>query len=609
VSKTVADFLLERLREWGIERIFGYPGDGINGIMGAMDRAGNDPELIHVRHEEMAAFMACAHAKFTGEVGVCLATSGPGAIHLLNGLYDAKMDHRPVVAIVGQQARSAIGSDYQQEVDLQSLFKDVANEYVHMLSVPEQLPEVIDRAVRIAKDQRTVTCVIVPNDIQDEDAVEVAPHAHGFVNSGVGYSAPRVVPAETDLTRAAEVLNSGEKVAMLIGAGTFHAAEEMTEVADLLGAGVAKALLGKTALPDDLPFVTGSIGLLGTRPSWDLMMECDTLLMVGTSFPYAEFLPKPGQARGVQIDLDGRMLSTRYPMEVNLVGDSKETLRMLIPHLERKTDRFWRQKIEEGISDWWELVEERAMNEADPINPQRVFHELSPRLPENCILTSDSGSAANWFARDLKVRKGMMASLSGNLATMGPGVPYAIAAKFAYPDRVPIALVGDGAMQMNGINGLITIAQYWERWRDPRLVILVLHNNDLNQVTWEMRAMEGDPKFEASQDIPDFPYARYAELLGLGGIRVDRPEDVGGAWDEALRADRPVLLEALTDPNVPPLPPHITLEQAKSLTFALAKRDPDAIGVIKQSAKSVAEEYVPERVQKAADRYLNRGDK
>ena len=597
MSKTVADFLLERLRAWGISRIYGYPGDGINGIMGALNRAGNNPELIHVRHEEMSAFMACAHAKFTGEVGVCLATSGPGAIHLLNGLYDAKMDHRPVVAIVGQQARSALGGHYQQEVDLTTLFKDVASEYVQLLTVPAQLPNLIDRAVRIAKDQRTVTCVIVPNDIQDEEAVEEPPRAHGYVPGSLGYSAPSVVPEERDLRRAAEVLNAGERVAMLVGAGAFHAADEILEVADLLGAGIAKALLGKAVVPDDLPFVTGAIGLLGTKPSWDLMMGCDTLLMVGSSFPYSEFLPEWGQARGVQIDIDGRMLGIRYPMEVNLVGDSKKTLQALVPRLERKGDRSWREKIEQEVDRWWQVVEAQAMNDADPINPQRVFWELSSRMPDRCILTSDSGSAADWFARFLKVRRGMMASLSGNLATMGPGVPYAIAAKFAYPDRVPIALVGDGAIQMNGMNEMITIAQYWERWSDPRLIILVLHNNDLNQVTWEMRAMEGDPKFEVSQYVPEFPYARYAELLGLKGVRVDRPEDIGSAWDEALGADRPAVLEAITDPDVPPLPPHISLEQAKAFTFAIARGDPDSVGIIKQSLKEIAEEYLPHRGQ------------
>ncbi|HEU4649501.1 MAG TPA: thiamine pyrophosphate-requiring protein, partial [Gemmatimonadales bacterium] len=479
MADTVSDFLLERLRAWGIHRIFGYPGDGINGIMGALNRADNDPEFIQVRHEEMAAFMACAHAKFTGEIGVCLATSGPGAIHLLNGLYDAKMDHQPVLAIVGQSARAAIGGAFQQEVDLITLFKDVAGEYVHMATVPEQVRHLVDRAVRIAIDERTVTCLILPNDLQTLEAREPE-RAHATIHSGIGYVPPRVVPREIDLRRAADVLNAGEQVAMLVGQGALDATDEVLETADRLGAGIAKALLGRAVVPDDLPFVTGSIGLLGTMPSWEMMTDCDTLFMVGSSFPYSEFLPKEGQARGVQIDIDGRMLSIRYPMEVSLVGDSRETLRALLPLLHRKKSRAWRKRIAGGMSKWWKVLEARAKNPADPINPQWVFWELSPRLPDNCIITSDSGSAADWFARDLVLRRGMMASLSGNLATMGPGVPYAIAAKFAHPNRVVIACVGDGAMQMNGINELITIAKYWMRWSDPRLVIMVLNNRDLN---------------------------------------------------------------------------------------------------------------------------------
>jgi pyruvate dehydrogenase (quinone) len=589
----VSDFLLKRLSEWGVKRIYGFPGDGINGIVGAFGRAGDLIDFVQVRHEEMAAFMACAHAKFTGEVGVCLATSGPGAIHLLNGLYDAQLDHQPVVAIVGQQSRMALGGNYQQEIDLISLFKDVAREYVHMASHPAQIRHLVDRAVRIAKIERTVTCIIIPNDVQELDAVETPPRAHGTIHSGVGFSTPRTVPTDRDLNRAAEVLNSGEKVAMLIGAGALGAVDEVLEVADLLGAGVAKALLGKAVLPDDLPFVTGAIGLLGTKPSWEMMSGCDTLLMIGSSFPYSEFLPKEGQARGVQIDLDGRMLSIRYPMEVNLMGDSAETLRALIPLLVRKKDRSWRKKLEKEIVEWWKLLEARAMQEADPINPQRVFWELSPRLPDNCILTSDSGSAANWFARDLKIRRGMLASLSGNLATMCPGVPYAIAAKFAFPDRVSIALVGDGAMQMMGNNELITISKYWREWSDPRLVVLVLNNRDLNQVTWEQRVMEGDPKYEASQDIPDFPFARYAELLGLRGIRVEKPDEIGAAWDQAFSADRPAVVEAYTDPNVPPLPPHITLKQAAAYSSSLLKGDPEEGGIIKQTIKDAVATVLP----------------
>jgi pyruvate dehydrogenase (quinone) len=437
--------------------------------------------------------------------------------------------------------------------------------------------------------------VIVPNDLASMDAVESPPHQHGTIHSSVGYTAPRIVPPDDQLQQAADLLNAGEKVAMLIGQGALGAADEVIQTAELLGAGVAKALLGKAALPDDLPYVTGSIGLLGTKPSWDLMQDCDTLLMVGSSFPYSEFLPEEGQAKGIQIDIDGRMIGIRYPMDVNLVGDAKATLEELIPLLKRKEDRSWREKIESGMQDWWKLMEERAMEDAEPLNPQRVFFELSPRLPDDCIISSDSGSAANWFARDLKIRKGMMASLSGTLATMGPGVPYAIAAKFAHPERVAIALVGDGAMQMNGINELITISKYWQQWSDPRLVVLVLHNDDLNQVTWEQRAMEGDPKYEGSQDLPDFPYARYAQMLGLEGIRVDDPANVGAAWDEAFEADRPCLIEAITDPEVPPLPPHITVEQARMFMSALRHGDPDAGRMIRQSFKQKMAEFLPGR--------------
>jgi pyruvate dehydrogenase (quinone) len=593
MSNTVSDFLLQRLSDWGITRLYGFPGDGINGVYGALNRAQERFNYVQARHEEMAAFMACAHAKFTGEIGVCIATSGPGAIHLLNGLYDARMDHQPVVAIVGQQARAALGGQYQQEVDLPSLFKDVAGDYVHTLMAPTQTRHIVDRALRIAASKRTVTCIIIPNDVQELDAVETPARAHGTVHSGIGFSSPRVVPVEADLQRAAEVLNAGEKVAILVGAGALAATDEVMEVAELLGAGVAKALLGKAALPDDLPYVTGSIGLLGTRPSWDLMTGCDTLFMIGSRFPYSEFLPREGQARGVQIDLDPAMLGIRYPMEVNLTGDSAATLRALLPLLERKTDRGWRETIEKGVSEWWRLMEARALSAAKPINPQRVFWELSPRLPDHCILASDSGSAANWYARDLKIRRGMMASLSGALATMGPGVPYAIAAKFAFPERVVIALVGDGAMQMCGNSELITIAHYWKQWSDPRLIVMVLHNGDLNQVTWEQRVMAGDPKFEASQTVPDFQYARYAELLGLKGLCIDDPEDIGAAWNEALAADRPVVLEAITDPSVPPLPPHITFEQTKAYVSSLLHGDPNRAAMIESSAKQLFATLLP----------------
>ncbi|HVS91166.1 MAG TPA: thiamine pyrophosphate-requiring protein [Mucilaginibacter sp.] len=593
MAATVSDYIIGRLQAWGVKRIFGYPGDGINGMMGALDRATDKIDFIQVRHEEDAAFMACAHSKFTGEVGVCMATSGPGAIHLLNGLYDAKLDHQSVVAIVGQQARLSLGGNYQQEVDLISLYKDVAGEYVHMMTEPGQARQMIDRAIRIAKSQRTVTCVIIPNDVQELDAVEAPPKKHGSVFTGIGHSVEKPVPPASELQKAADILNEGKKVAILIGAGALGASKEVKEIAGLLGAGVAKALLGRAALPDDLPYVTGAIGLLGTKPSWDLMMDCDTLFMIGSSFPYSEFLPDEGKAKGVQIDIDNRMVSLRYPMDINLIGDSKETLKALIPLIKYKEDRTWRNEIEEGVKEWWQVIEAKAMNNAKPINPQRVFWELSPRLPDNCIITSDSGSSANWFARNLKIREGMKASLSGTLATMCPGVPYTIAAKFAYPDRVAIALVGDGAMQMLGNNGLITISKYWKRWADPRLIIMVLHNNDLNQVTWEQRVMTGNPEFVGSQELPDFPFARYAELLGLKGIRVDEPEDIAAAWDEALSADRPVVLEAIVDPDVPTIPPHITFDQMVKFTKTVIKGDAHERGIITQTFKDVVEEYLP----------------
>jgi pyruvate dehydrogenase (quinone) len=593
MSQTVADYVLGRLREWGVHRVFGYPGDGINGFLGALDRAEGDPEFVQVRHEEASAFMACGHAKFTGEVGVCLATSGPGAIHLLNGLYDAKLDHQPVVAIVGQQRRSSLGGHYQQEVDLNSLFKDVSAEYVQTCMEPGQARHLVDRALRIALDQRTVTTLIFPNDVQELDAVESPARQHGTIYTSVGYSRPVIVPRQEDLQRAAEVLNEGEKVAILVGQGALGAADEVVQVAELLGAGVAKALLGRAVLPDDLPFVTGPIGLLGSKPSYELMEGCDTLLMIGSSFPYSEWLPKEGQARGVQIDIDGRMLGIRYPMDVHLEGDAKDTLTTLIPMLERKADRSWRNEVESNVEDWWRLMEDRALRDADPINPQRVLWELNDRLPDGAIVTADSGSSTNWFARQLRLRKGMMASLSGTLATMGPAVPYAIAAKFAHPDRPVIALVGDGAFQMNGMNELLTVAKYRKRWSSPTLVFCVFNNQDLNQVTWEQRVLAGDPKYEASQVIPDFPAGQYAELIGLRGVRIDRPDALADAWDDVLHADRPAVLEVVVDPEIAPLPPHIRLDQAKALLSAVAKGD--TFEALTKSLRGKVQEFVPGR--------------
>jgi pyruvate dehydrogenase (quinone) len=593
MAQTVGDHVLARLREWDVRHVFGYAGDGINGLLAAWGRADNRPTFVQARHEEMAAFQAVGYAKFTGRVGVCAATSGPGAIHLLNGLYDAKLDHVPVVAIVGQQGRSSLGGSYQQEVDLQTLFKDVAHEYVQTVMVPEQLPNVLDRAIRVAESRRTVTAVIIPGDLQEE---EYSPPAHAFKmvpSSPPGLVEPEVRAPDHALDRAAEILNAGEKVAILVGQGARNARDEVVEVADVLGAGVAKALLGKDVVPDDLPFVTGSIGLLGSRPSYEMMQDCDTLLTVGSNLPYSQFLPEFGQARGIQIDLDPTFIGMRYPYELNLLGDAKATLSALLPRLERKSDRGWQQTIEKNVAGWWDTLDRRAALDADPINPLLVASELSRRLPEDAIVSSDSGSAANWYARHLRFRGDMRGSLSGTLATMGPGVPYVIGAKFGHPDRPAIALVGDGAMQMNGMAELITIAKYWQQWRDPRCVVCVFHNNDLNQVTWELRAMGGAPKFEESQNLPEVSYAAFARSVGLDGVAVEKPEEVGPAWDHALAADRPVVLDVRCDADVPPIPPHATFRQMTDTAEAVLKGDPDARGVVTKGLKAKAQEFLP----------------
>ncbi len=590
MAQNVSEYVWKRLSEWGLDRVYGYPGDGVGGLDVALEKAKSFMQYVQVPHEEMGAFMASAHGKFTGQPGLCYATSGPGATHLLTGLYDAKLDHTPVVAIVGQQARISLGASFQQEVDLQNLFSDVC-EYVMTASVPGQVRHMVDRAVRIASAKRCVTCIILPNDLQLLD-YEEPPHTHGATHTGVGYALPALTPEDSLLQQAADVLNAGKKIAILVGAGALAATDEVIEIAERLQAGIAKALLGKAAVPDDLPFVTGSLGLLGTEPSWDMMTHCDTFFMIGSSFPYSEFLPKPGNARGVQIDIDPANLSLRYPMEVNLVGDSAATLRRLLPMLTAKTDTGWRERIEKGMAKWWELLEKRAMHPADPINPQRIFWELSPKLPENCIMTGDSGSVANWYARDIKMRRGMKGSLSGGLASLGAGTPYAVAAKFAFPERTVIAFMGDGAMQMNGINVMITVKKYWRQWSSPKFIVMVLNNQDLNQVTWEERVQLGEGKTESTQSIEDMPYHKFAELLGLKGIFVDDPEKISAAWDEALNADRPVILEIKADPNVPPLPPHITLKDARNFLSMLPK-EPELASVVKESAREVLAGILP----------------
>jgi pyruvate dehydrogenase (quinone) len=585
---SVSDFLIDRLLEWGLHRFYGYPGDGIGGFDGALGRAekaGKPFRYIRPTHEEMAALMACAHAKFTGEVGVCVATSGPGAIHLMNGLYDAACDNQPVVAIVGQQARAALGSDFQQELELETLFADVAG-YVKTVSTPMQAQVVVDRAVRIAGAYRCPTVVILPADVQIL-AMEEPQAEHYVSRSGVGHASSRIAPPIDEIERAAAVLNSGQKVAMLVGEGALGATDEILAVAERVGAGIVTALLGKAAVPGDVPFHTQQLGLLGSKPSYDMMQDCDTLLMVGSNFPYAEFLPPTGQARGVQIDLLPRHLSLRYPMEVNLWGDAKTTLAALLPHLRANADLTWQRGIAENMRVWEATLDRAAHARADPINPRLVFQTLNERLPDDVIVTADAGTTADWYGHHIRLGRNMMGNLSGRLATMLAAMPYAIAAKFAFPERPVVCTIGDGAFQMLGMNGLLTVKRHWQEWSNPTFIVLVIHNNDLNQVSWEMREA-GDPRYDTSQLLEDMDYAGYARLLGLDGIRVDNPDELAGAWDHAFAAERPVVLDVVTDKNVPPLPAHITLEQAKGVARSLLHGDPDAGAVLENSARAVA---------------------
>jgi pyruvate dehydrogenase (quinone) len=589
---TVSDFVIDRLLAWDLHRFYGYPGDGIGGFDGALgraERAGKNFRYIRPTHEEMAALMACAHAKFTGEVGVCVATSGPGAVHLMNGLYDAACDNQPVVAIVGQQARVAMGSDFQQELNMERLFGDVA-EYVKTVTAPMQAQLVVDRAVRIAMAYRRPTVVILPADIQDLP-MEEPTAAHFVSRTGVGHASTRIAPPVDELERAAAVLNSGTKIAMLVGEGALGATDEVLAVAERLGAGVVTALLGKAVVPGDVPYHTQQLGLLGSKPSYDMMQGCDTLLMVGSNFPYAEFLPPTGQARGVQIDLLPRHLSLRYPMEVNLWGDAKTTLRALLPMLHAAEDLSWQAGIADAMAEWDTVLDGAAHAKADPINPRLAFHTLNERLPENAIVTADAGTTADWYGHHIRLGRNMMGNLSGRLATMIAAMPYAIAAKFAFPERPVVCTIGDGAFQMLGMNGLITVKRHWQEWANPTFVVLVLHNDDLSQVSWEMREA-GEPRYDTSQLLESVDYAGYANLLGLEGIRVDDPDRLPAAWDRAFAADRPVVLDVLTDKNVPPLPGHITFEQAKGVAKALMHGDPDAGDVARESVRAVASELL-----------------
>ncbi|MGN9908435.1 thiamine pyrophosphate-requiring protein [Phytohabitans sp. LJ34] len=571
-ERTVSDVLVERLRAWEVDRVFGYSGDGIDGVLGAMRRAGK-PVFVQARHEETAAFMAVGHAKYTGGVGVCLSTQGPGAVHLLNGLYDAKLDSKPVVAIVGQQVSTVLGSAYQQEIDLVRLFGDVCAQFVQAAHTAEQVPMLVDRAFRTALATRSPTCVVLPHDVQTRPAPEPARHEHGVVTTSAGVRPARVVPRDSDVRAAADLLASGERVAILAGQGAYGAAEGLVELADRLGAGVAASLLGKPVLDERLPFHTGVMGHLGTTASARLMRECDTLLLVGTNDPWTEFYPAPGQARAVQIDIDGRRLGVRYPVEVPLLGDAAETVAALLAVVGRRDRRAWRERVETWVREWDAIATGRAEAPADPVNPQGLVRALNGRLPGDAMVAVDVGSVTYWYARHLRLPPGVPAHLSSTLASMGSALPYGLAAKLAYPDRPVVALAGDGAMQMNGLAELITVAARWREWADPRFAVCVLNNGDLAEVSWEQRETEGEPRFHASQHLPDVPYARWAELLGLRGVRVTSPDEVEAAWDEALTADRPFVIDAVVDPAVPLLPPLQPYEKIEPMYTGLAAED------------------------------------
>ena len=559
-QRLVADLVVERLHAWGVGRLFGYSGDGVNTLLGALRRAGDRPGFVQARHEENAALMAVGHAKYTGEIGVVLATQGPGAIHLLNGLYDAKLDNVPLVAIVGQQERSVLGAAYQQGVDLQTLFSD-ATQYVQTVLTAEHAPMVVDRAFRTALATRQPCAVVLPHDVQRLPAPDPLPQQHGVVVSSPLWRQPRVRPQDDDLRAAAEVLNAGSRVALLVGQGARRARAQVEAVADRLGAGVTTSLLGKPWVDERRATSAGVMGHLGTSASAFVLGGCDTLLIVGSNDPWTEFYPPPGQARTVQIDLDTRNLGNRHPVEVGLPGDAAETLDALLPLLDERPDGGWRAEVEQAVTRWRTLAEQRAALPAEPLNPELVVRELSPRLPADAQVSVDVGSITYWYARQLVLPPDVPAHLSSTLASMGSALPYGLAAKEAAPHRPLVALAGDGAMQMNGVAELITVADRWTAWADPRFVVCVLHNGDLAEVSWEQHEMEGDPRFDASQRVPAFPYAAYAELLGLRGIRLDDPADVGAAWDAALAADRPVVLEAVVDAQVPLLPPFPAGEQ------------------------------------------------
>ena len=565
MKSTAADVLIDTIAEWGVDVIFGMPGDGINGIMEALRKRQDRIRFIQVRHEEAAAFMACAYAKYTGKLGVCLATSGPGGLHLLNGLYDAKLDGQPVLAITGHHFHDLIDTHAQQDVSLDRVFADVAVYNTRVMG-PSHVEPVADLACRTALAYRGVAHINFPVDIQEHEGGERSKRNIAGHTSDVFARSARL-PADDELQRAAAVLNAGRKIAILVGQGANGAADELEQVAERLGAPIIKTILGKAAIPDDHPYTTGGIGLLGTKPSQEAIEQCDTLLMVGTSFPYMEFLPKPGQARAVQIDIDAARIGLRYPVEVGLVSDGRRTLQQLLPLLSRNEDRKFLEQAQAGMQQWWTLMEGQGTRSDVPMKPQVVAWELGKRLSDTAIVSSDSGTITTWFARHIRAKRGQKFSLSGTLASMANGLCYAIAAQVAFPDRQCVAFVGDGGFSM--LMGEFATAV---KYRLP-IKVVVVKNNSLGMIKWEQMVFLGNPEYGCELQPIDF--AGFARVCGGTGFTIEDPAECGRILDHALATPGPVIIEAVVDPFEPPMPPKVTLEQATKFALSLARGEPN----------------------------------
>jgi pyruvate dehydrogenase (quinone) len=566
MSHTAADVLIDTLHHWGITVVFGLPGDGINGIMEALRKRQDDIRFIQVRHEESAAFMACAYAKYTGKLGVCLATSGPGGIHLLNGLYDAKLDGQPVLAITGLPYHDLISTHTQQDVELDRLFVDVAK-YNTRIMGPTHVEPVVDLACRTALTYRGVAHITIAVDVQDLDVPKKGSKRNVAHHTSDVMARSARLPSEDDLRRAADILNTGHRVAILAGQGALGACDELERLAEILAAPIVKPLLGKAAVPDDSPYTTGSIGLLGTRPSQEALEACDTLLMIGTSFPYIEYYPKPGQARGVQIELDPMRVGLRYPVEVGLVGDSRRTLQTLLPLLKRKDDRSFLERAQEAMENWRGLMEERGTRRDFPMKPQVVAWELGQRLHSDAIVSCDSGTIATWWARQIPARRDQMHSLSGNLATMANGLPYAIAAQVAYPARQCVAFVGDGGFSM-----LMAEFATCVKYQLP-VKVIIIKNDTLGQIKWEQMVFLGNPEYGC--DLHPIDFAAVARACGGTGFTIERAEDCGTILDQVLAAPGPVVVQAVVDPFEPPLPAKVTMEQTAKFAKSLVRGQPN----------------------------------